>query len=222
MLFPAGDLDSAPVPLPEGRWKRKRAVRKEGPRTLFLIFGKSDGWWSKTFSHGDGANVDPATRLVCVALSSWRLVSRNDETSHESEVRMRDAAEKLLGRYAPRCCDSCRLEFASFLCHVEVAHFGSLLCIYRQGSADSEVECALASVSVTRTGQVFAREGLGSDSGCQAGVPFSLCRSFFVSWVVKLQKWEMVVTVIVHNLNKANMFIVGRKGGRYMWPTITR
>ena len=67
----------------------------------FLIFGKSDGWWSETFSHGDGANVDPAARLVCVALGSWRLVSRNGETSHESEVRMRDSAEKLLGRFAP-------------------------------------------------------------------------------------------------------------------------
>ena len=75
-------------------------MRIERPRTLFLIFGKSDGWWSKTFSHGDGANVDPATRLVCVAFGSWRLVSRNDETSHDSEVRMRDSAEKLLGRLA--------------------------------------------------------------------------------------------------------------------------
>ena len=101
ILVPAGDLDGAPVAPTEGRRKRKRAVRIEGPRTLFLIFGKSDGWWSKTFSHGDGANVDPATRLVCVAFGSWRLVSRNDETSHESEVRMRDSAEKLLGRLAP-------------------------------------------------------------------------------------------------------------------------
>ena len=76
-------------------------MRIEGPGTLFLIFGKSDGWWSETFRHGDGANVNPATRLVCVALGSWRLVSRNDETSHESEVRMRESAEKLLGRLAP-------------------------------------------------------------------------------------------------------------------------
>ena len=61
-------------------------MRIEGPRTLFLIFGKSDGWWSKIVSHGDGANVDPAARLVCVALGSWRLVSRNDETSAELEA----------------------------------------------------------------------------------------------------------------------------------------
>ena len=92
--FTAGDLDGASVAPPEGRW-----VRIEGPRTLFLIFGNSDGWWSKTCSHG-GANVDPVARLVCIALGSWRLVSRNDETGHESEVRMRDPAEKLLSRFA--------------------------------------------------------------------------------------------------------------------------
>ena len=99
--FLAGDLDSAPEAPPEGFWKRKRAVRFEGPRTLFLILGKTDDGWSKTFGHGDGANVDPATRLVGVALG-WRLVSKNDGASHESEVRMRDSAEKLLGRFAPR------------------------------------------------------------------------------------------------------------------------
>ena len=101
MLIPAGDLDGAPVAPTEGRRKRKRAVHIEGPRTLFFIFGKSDGWLSKTFNLGDGANVDLATRLVCVAFGSWRLVSRNDETSHDSEVCMRDSAEKLLGRFAP-------------------------------------------------------------------------------------------------------------------------
>ena len=63
MLVPAGDLDGAPVAPTEGRRKRKRAVRIEGPRTVFLIFGKSDGWWSKTFSHGDGANVDTRQRM---------------------------------------------------------------------------------------------------------------------------------------------------------------
>ena len=100
MLFPA-DLDGAPVAPPEGRWKRKRVVRIEGPRTLFLIFGKSDSWWFETFSHGNGTNVDQATRLVGVALGSCRLVSRNDETSHGTELRMCHSAEKLLGRFAP-------------------------------------------------------------------------------------------------------------------------
>ena len=61
ILFPAGDFDCAPVAPPEGRWKRKRAVRTEGPRTLFLIFGKTDARRSKTFSHGGGVIVDPAT-----------------------------------------------------------------------------------------------------------------------------------------------------------------
>ena len=100
-FFPAGDFDGAPVVPTEGRRKRKRAVRIEGPPTLFFIFGNSDGWWSKTSSHGDGANVDPAARLVCVAFGSWRLVSRDDESNHESEVRMRDSAELLVGRFAP-------------------------------------------------------------------------------------------------------------------------
>ena len=35
---------------------------------LRFIFGKSDGWWSTTFSHRGGAYVDPAARLVCVHL----------------------------------------------------------------------------------------------------------------------------------------------------------
>ena len=93
---------------------------------------------------------------------------------------------------------TCRSEFASFLRHIE-AHRGRLLTIHRQGSADSEVESALARVSVT------AREGLGSDSGCQVGVHVSL-----------------VASVIVQSLNKANMLIVSRKGGCSIWTTITR
>ena len=52
-------------------------MRIEGPRTLFLIFGKSDGWWSKTFSHGDGANVDP-TYASCLR-RIWFLASRLEE-----------------------------------------------------------------------------------------------------------------------------------------------
>ena len=67
---------------------------------------------SKTFSHGDGANFDPAARLVCVAFGSSRLVSRNDETCHESEVLMRDSAEKLLGRLAPHFWLYCACLFA--------------------------------------------------------------------------------------------------------------
>ena len=96
----------------------------KGPRTLLFIFGKSDGWWSKTFSHGDGANVDPATRLVCLAFGSWRLLSRNDETSHESEVHMRDSAEKLLGRFAPHFLLYCASLFAEleFPCVANALH----------------------------------------------------------------------------------------------------
>ena len=56
---------------------------------------------------GDGAIVDPAARLVCVAFGSWRLVSRNDETSHESDVRMLDSAEKLVVRLAPHFLWNC-------------------------------------------------------------------------------------------------------------------
>ena len=32
------------------------------------LFGKSDGWRSETFSHGDGAIIDPATRLFALHL----------------------------------------------------------------------------------------------------------------------------------------------------------
>ena len=45
-----------------------------------------------------------------------------------------------------------------------------------------------------RTRQVFAREGLGSDSGCQVGVNVSLCRSF--CWlgrqVAEVEDWLRV------------------------------
>ena len=107
--FPRETLTVRPQPPPEGRCKRKRAARIEGPRTLFLIFGKSDCWRSETFSLGDGAIVDPATRLVCVACGSWRLVLRNHQTSYEFEVGMRDSAEKLLGRHFLLHCASLAL-----------------------------------------------------------------------------------------------------------------
>ena len=76
-LFSAGDLDGSPVAPPEGRWKPKGAVRIEGLRALFFIFGKSDGWLSKTFSHGDGANVDPAAlrRIGLLSRGTMRPVT---------------------------------------------------------------------------------------------------------------------------------------------------
>ena len=101
------------------------------PARCNLIIGRSVGWWSKTFSHGDGAIVNPAARLVCIALGSWRLVSRNDKTSHESEVRMRHSAEELLGRFAPHFLLYC----ASLVAKLEA------LCV---ANPDQDIEVVLA------------------------------------------------------------------------------
>ena len=69
--------------------------------------------------------------LIVSYFGSWRLVSRNDETSHESEVRMRDSAEKL-------CCIS-RVSLQSWRRHawqIQIkTHKGSMTAVASLGGA---------------------------------------------------------------------------------------
>ena len=56
---------------------------------------------------------------------------------------------------------------------------------------------------------------------CQVKVHASLCRSFLLLGSSNCRSGKLIASVIVQSLNKANMLIVGRKGGCSIWPTIT-